>query len=60
MYVEGPTGVGKTEVIKDFARATGKYCVVFSCLKKMDYTLIEKIFMVLNFSSIVDVVGYGN
>ena len=40
----GPAGTGKTEIVRDFAKTTARFCIVYNCSEGLQYRTTENFF----------------
>lgn len=43
VLLQGPSGTGKTESLKELARCTAKYCVIFNCSQNVNLRTVGKL-----------------
>ena len=43
VLLQGPSGTGKTESLKELARCSAKYCVVFNCSQSVNIKTLSKL-----------------
>lgn len=44
LHLKGESGIGKTQLVKDLAKAIATYCISFNCAQDLDYIVIGKFF----------------
>jgi len=51
VLLQGPSGTGKTESLKELARCTAKYCVIFNCSQNVDLKTMGKLLSALCYTA---------